>query len=110
MNADQICVHPRFKIVLTQPVLAVARVIDTTIDQRVGFRFEHVMPARDFNPLFVVLARRLEIVKLAINPPDAMRNIVSTRSFSLPLVRRLQALRLHARLSRQVDVRRRATS
>src|SRR6185295_1209296 len=54
-------------------VLSVARVIDTTIDQRVGFRFEHVMPARDFNPVFVVLARRLEVIKLTINPANAVR-------------------------------------
>ncbi len=31
------------------------------------------MPSRDFNSLFVVLACGLEVVQLAINPADAVR-------------------------------------
>src|ERR1700741_4224863 len=47
--------------------------IDSTIDQRVRLRLEHMMTARHLDAIFVVLVRRLEVVKLAINPPDTIR-------------------------------------
>ena len=38
-------------------VLAIVRVINATIDQRVRFGFHHVMTPRDLDSIFVVLAR-----------------------------------------------------
>src|SRR6185369_13857056 len=53
-------------------VISLVRAVDAAIDQRIRLGLHHVMQARNVNSLFVVLVRRLEIVKLAINPADTV--------------------------------------
>ena len=72
-------------------VLAIVRMINTAIDQRIRFGFHHVMTPRHFDSLFVVLACGLEVVKLAIDPANAVRKARMPKQIAIAL-RLLQGL------------------
>src|SRR2546421_2679948 len=50
------------------------RVIDAQIDQRIGFSLKHLTSMAQFQSLLIELQRAFEILKLAMNPSDAVRN------------------------------------
>src|ERR1700730_18970036 len=50
------------------------RVIDAEIDQRIGLRFKHMTLMAQFQSLLIEFQRAIEILKLAMNPSDAVGN------------------------------------
>src|SRR6266436_5057325 len=55
-------------------IVSSVRVIDSQVDQRIRFRFQHMVLVADLYSFLIKFESACEILKLAMNPSDAIRN------------------------------------